>query len=216
MASCSFCNAESEDKLKSCVCKKVSYCSKVCQARDWKNHRPSCPPFTIKEIPGKGRGMFATRKMKAGQIIVDEMSLINMDVPSFGIFYDGLVAHGPPVDKLKYQMSKLDAETRDKILNLHDPAENIKTLRSQNVNIEKLSEKRPDFFHWILGSEDYGSKLLRIFTTSNVTNCPDPALQVFRVLAGGSGPAGKRAAEGGGQDQEKHDCKPAGGRVFPD
>ena len=176
MASCSFCNAQSGEKLKSCVCGKVSYCNKECQAKDWKNHRPSCPPFTIREVPGKGRGMVATRRIQAGQVIVEEMSWINLELPSEAVIYKGGVAHGLPVEKLKYQIDKLDDETRDKILGLHDPAENIQTLRSQNINVEKLCAKNPNFYHWKVNAGDYGSKLLRIFTDCNIKICPDPAL----------------------------------------
>lgn len=77
MASCSFCK-ESNDQLKSCVCKKVSYCSKECQANGWKTHKPECPPFILRESPGKGKGLFATRKIKEGQVISDEYPLVTM------------------------------------------------------------------------------------------------------------------------------------------
>ena len=76
MGLCDFCKVESKEKLKTCVCKKASYCSRECQAQDWKNHKPSCPPFIIRESPGKGRGLFATRKIKEGQIILDEYPLL--------------------------------------------------------------------------------------------------------------------------------------------
>ena len=75
MGLCDFCKVESKEKLKTCVCKKASYCSRECQAQDWKNHKPSCPPFIIRESPGKGRGLFATRKIKEGQVILDEYPL---------------------------------------------------------------------------------------------------------------------------------------------
>ena len=82
MTSCNFCKANPKAQLKSCVCGKASYCSKDCQAKDWKTHKSSCPPFTIRESPGKGRGLFATRKIKEGQIILDEYPLF--------IFQEGL------------------------------------------------------------------------------------------------------------------------------
>ena len=176
MASCSFCKTESNEKMKSCVCGKVFYCNKECQAKDWKNHKPSCPPFTIREVPGKGRGLVATRRIKAGQIIVEEMSWINLELPSEAVIYQGGLAQGSPVEKLKYQIDKLDDETRNKIFGLHDPAENIRTLRSENINVEKLCAKNPNFYHWIVKAGDYGSKLLRIFTDCNIKICPDPAL----------------------------------------
>ena len=70
MGSCDFCKVEPEEPLKSCVCRKVSYCSKECQAKDWKTHKPSCPPFIIRESPGKGRGLFATRRIQNGKSIL--------------------------------------------------------------------------------------------------------------------------------------------------
>ena len=66
MGLCAFCKIDSKEQLKSCVCKKVSYCSKDCQTKDWKSHKPACPPYVIRESPGKGRGLFATRKIKEG------------------------------------------------------------------------------------------------------------------------------------------------------
>ena len=75
MASCSFCKV-SKEHLKNCVCGLVSYCSKDCQVKDWKAHKPSCPPFIIRESPGKGRGLFATRNIKEGQVIIDEHPLL--------------------------------------------------------------------------------------------------------------------------------------------
>ena len=78
MASCNFCKVDpkGKEKLKSCVCGKVSYCSKDCQVKDWKVHKPSCPPYVMRESPGKGRGFFATRKIKEGQLILEEYSLL--------------------------------------------------------------------------------------------------------------------------------------------
>ena len=78
MASCHFCKVEPEEQLKNCVCKKVSYCSKECQAKDWKSHKPSCPPFLIREAPGKGKGLFATRKIKEGEMILEEYPLLTV------------------------------------------------------------------------------------------------------------------------------------------
>ena len=67
---CNFCKIDPKEPLKSCVCGQASYCSKECQLNDWKTHKPSCPPFIIRESPGKGKGLFATRKIKEGQIIL--------------------------------------------------------------------------------------------------------------------------------------------------
>ena len=64
MASCSYCKITPAEKLKSCVCRKAFYCGVECQKKDWKTNKPSCPPYVVGETPGKGRGLFATRKIK--------------------------------------------------------------------------------------------------------------------------------------------------------
>ena len=78
MASCGFCKSSGQLKLKSCVCQKISYCSKECQVKDWKSHKPSCPPFILRGSPGKGMGLFATRKIKMGQVILEEYPLVTV------------------------------------------------------------------------------------------------------------------------------------------
>ena len=55
----------------------MCYCSKACQARDWKTHKPSCPPHVIREIPGKGRGIFASRRIKEGEVILETEAGLN-------------------------------------------------------------------------------------------------------------------------------------------
>ena len=125
MASCSFCKVASKEKLKSCVCGKVSYCSKECQTKDWKVHKPSCPPFIIRESPGKGRGLFATRKIKEGQLILEEHPLLTLGAIELNEFK---INHFP----------NIDIDTKVKILQLHDPAENISTLELESETVENL------------------------------------------------------------------------------
>ena len=134
MGSCNFCKVVSEEQLKNCVCKKVSYCSKECQAKHWKAHKPSCPPYVVRESPGKGRGLFATRRIKEGQIILDEYPLLvlenGMSFVEFGAFY----------------YPQLYQDTKSKILSLHDPAENFKSLDSKMV--DELISKNPNRQMW--------------------------------------------------------------------
>ena len=123
MTSCSFCKIDSKDRLKSCVCKKVSYCSKVCQAKDWKTHKPTCPPYIIREVPGKGMGVFATRKIKEGQVILQEYPLITYIVGmSLNEFQTNLYPF-------------IDNDTKAKILKFSDPADNFKALDAQTVEM---------------------------------------------------------------------------------
>jgi hypothetical protein len=127
MAPCDFCLVDSKkEQLKSCVCKKVSYCSKECQAKDWKVHKPSCPPFVIRESPGKGRGLFATRRIKAGDIILEDYPLLTRDGLS-------LICYGA------MDYDKIDEDTKAKILQLHDPAKNLQILKPNTV--QEMSRK---------------------------------------------------------------------------
>ena len=81
MASCTFCKV-SKDKLLRCVCGQAFYCNRECQTSDWDNHLPSCPPFIIKESPGKGMGVFASRKLNPGKVIIDEYPLLTLGGPT--------------------------------------------------------------------------------------------------------------------------------------
>ena len=126
--------------MKSCVCKKVSYCSKECQARDWKNHKPSCPPFTIREVSGKGRGLFATRKIKEGQVILDGYPLLTL-------------SKGMSFHELMNLYHNIDESTKAKILEMNDPAENFKMLDPETV--EKLVRKVQGSLYEVLeGSQE--------------------------------------------------------------
>ena len=123
MNSCHLCKVVSEEPLRSCgSCKKVSYCSKECQEKDWKVHKSSCPPFIVKESPGKGRGLFATRKIKEGQVILEEDPLI--------IFRRGRSV----AEFANHHYWKLNKDTKDQILRMHDPAKNFKGLDSKIVD----------------------------------------------------------------------------------
>ena len=162
MGSCHFCKVDPKQQLKSCACKKVSYCSKDCQAKDWKNHKPSCPPYIIREVPGKGRGLFATRKIKEGQVILDEYPLITL--PDGIKLVDFMVRHYP----------KLDQDTKDKILRLHDPAENFKDLDSKTV--EKLISKDQKRQLWMEAESDEMIKIFRIICHNAFHICWDSSL----------------------------------------
>ena len=162
MGTCDFCKVEPEEQLRSCVCKKVSYCSKECQAKDWKTHKPSCPPFIIRESPGKGRGLFATRKIKEGEIILEEYPLLT--------FSEGL---NPTKFKTNYYPA-IDNETKAVILKLNDPVENLKYLDTDTV--EKLVRKDPIVRFWREAQSDEISKILRIITGNWFQVCGEEKL----------------------------------------
>ena len=162
MGSCDFCKVDPKEPLKSCVCKKVSYCSKECQVKDWKNHKPSCPPFLIRESPGKGRGLFATRNIKEGQVILEEYPLFTLPGPlSFKEFETN---HFPNIGE----------ETKAKIHQLYDPADNIKRLDTKTV--EKLVSNDPWMMLWTEAPSDEISKIFRVFTGNSRRICVEEDL----------------------------------------
>ena len=172
---CNFCHADSEG-LKSCVCGQVSYCNKDCQTKDWTNHKSSCPPFTIREIQGKGRGLFATRKINPGHVILEERPLLTLDLDEAGDLRleDGLPV-GTLVTSLRSQILRMDQETKAKILELHDPAENLETLEADNIDVNRLTMNSANLRIWrIFKGEDEVSKILRIHTCNLLNICPHP------------------------------------------
>ena len=63
---CAHCS-RGEGALLSCVCGEAAYCGRECQRLDWARHKPSCPPYVLKDSgqKGKGLGLFATRNLPA-------------------------------------------------------------------------------------------------------------------------------------------------------
>lgn len=155
MGSCGFCKADSPEKLLKCgSCGGESYCSKVCQAKHWVNHKASCPPYRVKEVPGKGRGLFATRKIIPGKIILEERPLITMKDTSVIETSD---------------FSTIDGETKARILQLHDPADSLDhllNLSSEKVDVGQLIRDNPTFFK-LCSINDEVCKIQRIF----INNC---------------------------------------------
>ena len=132
MQLCNFCKAET---LKNgCSCGKVSYCGLECQKSDWKTHKPACPPFRVTKLPGRGKGVLATRKINVGEIIMEEVPLMVIDSP------DSEVA----VDVFKQEFAKVDDEAKRKVLSLFDPLNDEIKLEMQNSisQIEKAIEKQ--------------------------------------------------------------------------
>ena len=163
MASCTYCKADSASgaKLLSCICRKASYCSKDCQVKDRKNHKKFCLSYAIRESPGKGRGLFATRSIKAGDVIMEEYPLITLDE-------DVLLEINPTKFK-KNEYLNIDKDSKAKILKLHDPAENIKALDSKKV--QELIRENPilDFFREAFSDE--ACTILRILSDNCISVC---------------------------------------------
>ena len=53
-------------------CHSVSYCSPECQRQDWARHKRLCVPAVVAQVPGKGRGLLASRDIKAGELILKD------------------------------------------------------------------------------------------------------------------------------------------------
>lgn len=195
MASCGFCKSSGQLKLKSCVCQKMSYCSKECQTKDWKSHKPSCPPFILRGSPGKGMGLFATRKIKMGQVILEEYPLVTVrahwskaDLLARATAAARAMEAGkldvtgcadPPF--MNYHELKtdfypsIDETTKAKLFLTHDPAENLQGLDTKTV--KKLRHKNPD--GWLTEDakgEDEVSKIWRILSCYSDQICGEKIL----------------------------------------
>ena len=119
---CSFCKS-TPSLLHSCICGQVSYCGKDCQKSDWNSHKPDCPPFITKDIPGKGRGLIATRNLSFGCNVLTERPVLVVAIRE------------PDYDKLLSDFLSKSKETQRRILNLYD------RYHHQEVNEDLSNEK---------------------------------------------------------------------------
>ena len=96
-------------KLSKCSrCHSITYCSRKCQGQDWPRHRQFCIPVMVTEIPGKGKGLVASKDFKKGQVIFKETVAINVHAPSDIV----------PLQELKEQITRLSEEQKNKFYNL--------------------------------------------------------------------------------------------------
>jgi len=123
-----------------CPCGKVSYCSTECQKQNWKIHKPVCPPYKVIKIEGKGKGLVTTRKVAAGDVLLQEMPLMVIDS------IDSEVSS----DHFKLEFEVLGEATQKKVLELFDPVkDDLKLELLENINeveagIRKGREENPD------------------------------------------------------------------------
>jgi len=123
-----------------CPCGKVSYCSTECQKQNWKVHKPACPPYKVIKIEGKGKGLVTTRKVAAGDVLLQEMPLMVIDST------DSEVSS----DHFKLEFEVLGEATQKKVLELFDPVkDDLKLELLENINeveagIRKGREENPD------------------------------------------------------------------------
>ena len=164
MAFCNYCKVGSTEQLKKCACRKVFYCNEKCQANDWKNHKPSCPPYRVGLVPGMRRGLFATRKIKAGGIILQEMPLLTAEGLEFEEFSNNFLTNLYPT---------IDEDTKSKILKLHNPALDFGAL--DTMMVMQLFIKNPHMRSWTSNPDD-SFKIMNIFGGNCVKVCEDSTL----------------------------------------
>jgi len=121
---CTFCH--STIAVRSCSCGLVSYCGKGCQKSDWKSHKSACPPFLARPVPGKGRGLVATRKLSLGLTVIEEDPVLVVS------------RLRPNYDKLMTDFLNHSKETQMKILKLHDFMDTAEDTSDQNKVLAKL------------------------------------------------------------------------------
>ena len=90
--------------LKCGQCESITYCGQKCQREDWSRHRQFCIPVMVTEIPGKGKGLVASKDFKKGQVLFRETAAITIHVLSSSNIV--------PIQELKDQISHLSEEQK--------------------------------------------------------------------------------------------------------
>jgi len=107
-----------------CPCGKVSYCTSDCQRKDWKAHKPSCPPYKVVRQEGRGRGLVATRKLGVGEVVLGEIPLMVIDSQ------DSEVA----TEVFRVEWGEVEEEQRRLVLQLFDPVrDSLKQEQEEEV-----------------------------------------------------------------------------------
>jgi hypothetical protein len=112
--------------VRCCTCGLVRYCGKICQRADWGSHKSSCPSFTVQTVPGKGRGLVATRRLGLGVVVMTEDPVLVLSKLR------------PNYDKLLADYLCTSKVTQDKILQLQDLLVVAEDLTDKNQLIAKL------------------------------------------------------------------------------
>ena len=96
-------------KLSKCAqCHSITYCGQESQRKDWPRHSQFCIPVMVTEIPGKGKGLVASKHFKKGQIIFKETAAIAVNGPGVMV----------PLQELKEQISKMSVEQKTRFYQL--------------------------------------------------------------------------------------------------
>ena len=113
--------------------------------------------YRVTEVPGKRRGLVATRRIEPGEMILQERPL--------------LLLAGEPLE--------IGEETRAKILSLHDPADNYAELICEGVDVDRLMSQNKNL---AVVQDDENDKIRRIIYCNavglvNKSDHEDPLLQ---------------------------------------
>jgi len=170
-----------------CPCGKAAYCTTQCQRQDWKEHKAICPPYKVTKLPGRGRGLLATRKLCVGEVILSELPLMVIDSE------DSEVA----TDVFRGEFNDLDTNTRDVVLGLFDPTtddpkyELLDNIKEIEATIKKNQEEKPEdteLSSLATRIEKMGSEIVDKTggELKHHTENEDPAIKAQRIFAANS------------------------------
>ena len=113
---CGLASCPNPASLRCSRCRVTFYCSRPCSEGNWGSHKKECrrlerearSGFRVQDMPGKGRGLVASRALQPGHVLLTEKPL--------------LVASDKDsqLDVL-HEIDKLSPEERMLVLGLHDP-----------------------------------------------------------------------------------------------
>ena len=116
------------------------YCKTECQRSDWKIHKKVCKyPFEIKESEGKGLGLFATRDLEIGDLIVCEDPILFLKSGNEGILRNS--------HEFRTEYEKLERKKKDKVLAL---AGNKSNTTPTIMALELSLDSSPNNEEWYL------------------------------------------------------------------
>ena len=101
-------------KLSKCAgCHAITYCGRECQRADWPRHAWNCVPVMVTEIPGKGRGIVAAKRIKKGDLIFIDKPALKLP--------DNMGLPAGPMESLNKQIKNLPKEAKSQFYKLTAP-----------------------------------------------------------------------------------------------
>jgi len=162
---CHTCGKASDKKLSKCArCHAITYCSPQCQRDDWPRHSFHCVPVMIADIPGKGRGLVASKDLKMGDLLFVDTAVIILDSP------EGILT--PSVAKsLKEQIGNMSKEQKTLFYNLK-PGQTEDVMLDHIGARERCREEARIFFNncLVIGSGPYSDTKKSCFLVHPILN----------------------------------------------